>query len=510
MHASTLRARCARAARSTFTLLALLGTLAPIGVGITRAGAGSADSGEYVCPPCGSDCHARTWNAPGNCDVCSMPLVPRALVRKVAIVLWDGVELLDFSGPGEVFAAARGPGGESFEVYTVASTSEPITSQGFVRVVPSYSLADAPIPDIVVLPGGGTRAALSDEKLLAWITAVAPETDTLMSVCTGAFVLARTGLLDGLEATTWHGALDDFEKSAPKTRVLRDRRFVDNGKIVTCAGVSAGIDGALHVVSRMLGNETAVATARYMEYDWRPERFAVERGESAPAAKPASTESPREAEAAWERALAFGAEGDLELALAHLEQSIKAGYARPSRAMIAPELAALRSSASHRARLSALWAVNARESEIAIAAPDEPGTRLLVSGRVIDDEHGEPIAGARVYLFHTDDRGLYADDGGNTNARLFGYLVSDPEGRFEVRTIVPASYPETQVTRHVHYVIEAPGFRASTSEFVFTDDPLLTPGRREQALRDGWPVVEPTPDANGGKRCELVLELARE
>ncbi len=209
-----------------------------------------------------------------------MRLVPRAGIRKVAIVLWNGVELLDFSGPGEVFAAARGPNGESFEVFTVASTSEPITSQGFVRVVPNHSLESAPIPDIVVLPGGGTTTALSDEQLLAWITEMAPEADAVMSVCTGAFVLARAGLLDGLEATTWYGALDDFERTATKTRVLRDRRFVDNGKIVTCAGVSAGIDGALHLVSRLLGDESAAATAQYMEYDWRPERFARERGES--------------------------------------------------------------------------------------------------------------------------------------------------------------------------------------------------------------------------------------
>ncbi len=191
--------------------------------------------------------------------------------RNVAVFLFDGVELLDFGGPGEVFAATEG-----FNVYTVAATADPIVSQGFVRITPEYTIDNSPSPDILILPGGATGGPLRDEKVMEWIRAAADDLEVALSVCTGAFLLAKAGLLEGLKATTWHGAIDNFREFAPHTTVLENTRWVDNGKMVTTAGVSAGIDGALHVVARLKGEEVAARTARYMEYDkWVPEQGTV-------------------------------------------------------------------------------------------------------------------------------------------------------------------------------------------------------------------------------------------
>lgn len=188
--------------------------------------------------------------------------------RKVAILLYDGVELLDFAGPGEVFKAAGD--GRAFEVFTVAATAEPVLSQGFVSVKPQYTIADSPDPHILVVPGGDSRVPLRDDKTMAWIERVTKKTEIAFSVCTGAFLLAKLGLVEGREATTHWAAIERFRAAHPNTRVTERVRYVDAGPVVTTAGVSAGIDGALHVVERLLGRPAAEKTARYMEYEWKP------------------------------------------------------------------------------------------------------------------------------------------------------------------------------------------------------------------------------------------------
>jgi putative intracellular protease/amidase/YHS domain-containing protein len=189
----------------------------------------------------------------------------RRPARKVAILLYEGVELLDFAGPGEVFAA----GGDEFEVYTVAASAVPITSLGFVRVTPEHAFAGAPPPDVLVVPGGSVRAVLNDEASIAWIRGAAADAELVLSVCNGALILARAGLLDGARATTHHGSLDTLASMAPGVEVVRDRRWVDNGKVITAAGVSAGIDASLHAVEKLIGPHTASGIARYMEYPWQ-------------------------------------------------------------------------------------------------------------------------------------------------------------------------------------------------------------------------------------------------
>jgi transcriptional regulator GlxA family with amidase domain len=178
----------------------------------------------------------------------------------VEIVVWDGVELLDLAGPGEVFAVA------GFPVRIVAARPGSVVSQGFLEIVPQGVLGEGPTPGILVVPGGGTEGAVADQTLVEQVARVGAKADLVLSVCTGALVLAAAGLLDGLEATTWHGALARLRQAAPHTRVREDLRVVDNGRLLTTAGVSAGIDGALHVVERLLGAEDRARVVAYMEY----------------------------------------------------------------------------------------------------------------------------------------------------------------------------------------------------------------------------------------------------
>jgi transcriptional regulator GlxA family with amidase domain len=190
--------------------------------------------------------------------------MPNAAPLSVHLLLWDGVELLDFAGPGQVFAVAGR--GTAFQVRTVAARPGPVRSQGFLQVVPDLVLDQAPPADILVIPGGETDRAVADPAFMAGFHRAAPEAGLLLSVCTGARILAAAGLLEGLTVTTWHGALGRLRTEAPAARVVSGVRWVDNGGVVTAAGVSAGIDAALHVVGRLLGDVEARRVARYMEY----------------------------------------------------------------------------------------------------------------------------------------------------------------------------------------------------------------------------------------------------
>ncbi|MFP5245969.1 MAG: DJ-1/PfpI family protein [Thermoanaerobaculia bacterium] len=197
--------------------------------------------------------------------------------RNVAVVLYEHTELLDWAGPYEVWTNAAGfaADGEAkaFNVYTVGKTTEPLISQGALKVVPDYSIENAPKPDVVIIPGGHTGMLLDDPAFFAWAKKAAEESELTLTVCTGAFVLAKAGLIDKMEVTTWYGAIESLQKQYPNVTVKDGRRFVDNGKFVTTAGISAGIDGSLHLVARLLGRRVADQVARYMEYHWTPEAY---------------------------------------------------------------------------------------------------------------------------------------------------------------------------------------------------------------------------------------------
>lgn len=150
--------------------------------------------------------------------------------------------------------------------------SGPVTARNGLSVNPACSLESCPPPAVLVIPGGlGTRRQMHNQELIAWIERTAPGCEVVLSVCTGALLLAQAGLLQGLAATTHHRAFDLLAQVAPDTELRPHQRVVDNGQIVTAAGISAGLDAALHVLARLLGPETAQATADYMEYDWRRE-----------------------------------------------------------------------------------------------------------------------------------------------------------------------------------------------------------------------------------------------
>jgi transcriptional regulator GlxA family with amidase domain len=189
--------------------------------------------------------------------------------QNVAILLYDGVELLDFAGPGEVFE--RAGNGDAFHVYTVGATTEPILSQDFVRIIPEYSVPDSPPPDILIIPGGVRYSTLENQALLDWVKEAAGSASVNFSVCTGVFLLAKVGLLQGKAATTHHGSIEKLAEFSPDTHVQADARYVDNQGLVTAAGVSAGIDAALYVVAQLLGKKAAREVAYYMEYFWDPD-----------------------------------------------------------------------------------------------------------------------------------------------------------------------------------------------------------------------------------------------
>lgn len=228
---------------------------------------------------------SRTWFASWLVLGLLAPVVPSAQVapvpeaasnppasihgrtRNVAVLVFDGVELLDFTGPIEVFSKANG-WDPAFRVYTVAPERAPVRTSDFVTVLPDYAASDFPAPDVLVIPGGETRPLGGDEPLARLVRESVPHTEIVFSVCNGVFCLAEAGFLDGLEATTFQSFTGWLRDAAPKATVRTGVRFVDNGRIVTAAGVSAGIDGALHLIHRLLGPEAARRAAVRMEYDW--------------------------------------------------------------------------------------------------------------------------------------------------------------------------------------------------------------------------------------------------
>jgi transcriptional regulator GlxA family with amidase domain len=201
-------------------------------------------------------------------------------VRQVGILIFDGVEVLDFCGPFEVFSVARLPEEHAderrlFAVRTIAEERRLIRCTGDLLVEPHLAIddgdADTPF-DILVVPGGrGTRRERLNARLLDWIAAQDRRTELTTSVCTGAFLLAERGILDGRRATTHWASVDWMREQYPAVTMLADARYVDEGRVITSAGISAGIDMALHVVARLHGPEAARWTARRMEYEWRTE-----------------------------------------------------------------------------------------------------------------------------------------------------------------------------------------------------------------------------------------------
>jgi transcriptional regulator GlxA family with amidase domain len=195
--------------------------------------------------------------------------VPADGLIRTAFMIGPHVNVIDTAGPWEVFQdAGAGSGGSSpFELYTVAESSRPVEGTAGLTIVPDYAHDEAPQPQVIVVPAHHTSDASR-----GWLRRAAAKADVVMSVCTGAFILAEEGLLDDRRATTHHAFLSEFESSFPRVQLVRGERFVEDDRVATAAGLTSGIDLALRVVERYLGLPVAAATAGYMEHEssrWR-------------------------------------------------------------------------------------------------------------------------------------------------------------------------------------------------------------------------------------------------
>ena len=188
---------------------------------------------------------------------------------KLGILLFDDVEILDFAGPCEVFSAAKIGEESCFEVVTFGMSAFPTFVRGGIEVIPNLTIQSQIPLDIVIIPGGdGIQEALENHDLRQWLTYHKEQGARLASVCTGAFVLAEMGYLNGIQATTHHDDLEALRMKYPKIHVVSNVRFVDQGQILTSAGVSAGIELSLHLVEQLCGKEVADGCLKRMEWGW--------------------------------------------------------------------------------------------------------------------------------------------------------------------------------------------------------------------------------------------------
>lgn len=189
----------------------------------------------------------------------------------IGILLFNEVEVLDFAGPFEVFSITTDPTSTQklFTVNTIAQTKSLINARNGLKVQPNYDFNDCPHLDILIIPGGygAEEIEVHNEILVNWIKDMAKDCDITASVCTGAFLLAKAGLLDAKQATTHWMDTDKLEKEYPEIKVLRDVKYVDENNIITSAGISAGINMSFYLLKRLVGKEIAIATAERMEYE---------------------------------------------------------------------------------------------------------------------------------------------------------------------------------------------------------------------------------------------------
>ncbi|UCB47296.1 MAG: DJ-1/PfpI family protein [Spirochaetota bacterium] len=193
----------------------------------------------------------------------------------VGIYLYNQAEVLDFAGPFEVFSTASRvklridrDSDAPFSVFTIGEAGQNILAHGGLEVRPTYNFNNHPTINLLIIPGGVVNDEIEKETVIQWIINISSNSEITASVCTGAFLLAKAGLLSGKSATTHWEDVPDFRSMFPDVRVIKNKRWIDEGKIVTSAGISAGIDMSLHLVSRFEGDDLAVKTAKQMEFDW--------------------------------------------------------------------------------------------------------------------------------------------------------------------------------------------------------------------------------------------------
>lgn len=190
----------------------------------------------------------------------------------IGIYIYDEAEVLDFSGPFEVFSTAKRLATSGWNVFLIAETMEPVAARGGFNVMPHYSIQNHPDIDLLVVVGGVHTAEMTKPNVLEWIKAVEPKTERVVSVCTGVFLLAGAGLLKGLPVTTHWEDIPDLKTRFPDLMVVDDQRWVNLGKYTTSGGISAGIDMSLYLVSQLHSRSLAETVAHQMEYNWQEYR----------------------------------------------------------------------------------------------------------------------------------------------------------------------------------------------------------------------------------------------
>ena len=201
------------------------------------------------------------------------------MTNSIGIFFFDKVEVLDFAGHFEVFTTAtriaraqQGEGARMFDVFTLGADGKPVTARAGLVVHPDHSIQNHPLIDVLLIPGGIVSAELQKPEVINWIKRAAASSQLTASVCTGAMLLGKAGLLEALSATTHWEDTAELQSMFPGVNVVSGVRWVDEGAIVTSAGISAGIDMSLHLVERLAGRALAEATARQMEFDWTENR----------------------------------------------------------------------------------------------------------------------------------------------------------------------------------------------------------------------------------------------
>jgi transcriptional regulator GlxA family with amidase domain len=203
-------------------------------------------------------------------------LLAREKDVNVGILIFPGVEILDFTGPFETFSVAtrvaqrdRRVHERAFDAFFISETTNVVSARYDFLVKPHFGFDDHPLIDLLIIPGGIVDQPRSNPSTIEWIKRTSRSAQLVTSVCTGAFLLAQCGLLDGIKATTHWEDIEALRNEFPNVHVLEDVAWVDQGRIVTSAGIAAGIDMSLHVISRLHDHGLARATARQMVYDWQ-------------------------------------------------------------------------------------------------------------------------------------------------------------------------------------------------------------------------------------------------
>lgn len=186
----------------------------------------------------------------------------------IGIYIYQNAEVLDFSGPFEVFNTAKRVARNNWNIFFVAETDALVKARGNFLVSPHYTIENHPDIDVLVVVGGIHTQEVKKSNVIEWISKIAASAQKIASVCTGAFFLAEAGLLNGKSVTTHWEDIPDLKSEYPKLNVLKNQRWVSEGKIVTSGGISAGIDMSLFLVAELSSHELAEKTARQMEYRW--------------------------------------------------------------------------------------------------------------------------------------------------------------------------------------------------------------------------------------------------